>query len=292
MTDARRKIVRRLGYVALAALVVWLASSFAMLHALRSRARPARTESPPKEWAARCESLRLRSADGVDLGAWFVESEAPRAPVAILLHGQGGSRSSRVGFARVFQRLGCSTLLVTLRGHGDSSGDDLEFGWSERADVLAAVDWAEQRAPGSKLLLSGFSLGGAASVFAARELGDRIAGYELECLYTDLDTAASRRCSMQLPPVLDFAAHLGLRTAASVAWPEWTDISPLAHIVDIPRKTPILIFAGGADAHATVAEARRLHERVAEHARLVVIEGADHNGLLAIDPRGVRERRA
>jgi len=279
-----RRAARWIAVGACLAIACWLASSFWMLHKLRARERPMQPEHAPADWAERCEELRLNTSDGVELGAWFVEAPTPGAPIAIVLHGKDGSRSSRVACARVLQKLGCSTLLVTLRGHGDSTGDEISFGWSERRDVVAAVEWAERRQPASRIVISGFSLGGAAAVFAARELGDRVVGYELECLYADLDTAARNRCAMQLPPVFDVAAHLGLRVSASLMWPEWSEISPRDRIADIASNTPILIFVGAADAHATVAEAEQLRDRVADHAELVVIEGADHNGLIAAAP--------
>jgi pimeloyl-ACP methyl ester carboxylesterase len=51
---------------------------------------------------------------------------------------------------------------------------------------------------------------------------------------------------------------------------------------------PVLILAGGADRKAEPAEARALAERLAGHARLVVIEGGEHGRLEEADPAAYR----
>lgn len=281
-----RKWTKWVGLGAGLALALWAVSSFAALHFLRSRASPPRAEPVPAAWSGRCEELRLATSDGEELGAWFVDAPRRPAPTAVVLHGKGGSRTSRVAAAEVFQRLGCATLLVTHRAHGDSSGASEDFGWSARLDVLAAVDWVERRRPGQPIVLCGASLGGAASVFAARELGQRVRGYWLECVYDTLETAAWRRCQLHLPPLLDRAAFAGLRTAAHLRWPAWSTIAPVEHIGAVPGECALWLLAGGADRHAPLDDVRALAARTSGRARLVVLDGAEHDRLLSGDRAG------
>ncbi len=272
-------------------LAGWAASSFVALELLRRRAKPAFAEPRPAAWAGKCEELRLSTRDGESLGAWFVDAAESAAPTVVLLHGKGGARGSRVGAANVFLSAGCATLLVTHRAHGDSSGEREDFGWSAREDVLTAVDWAAQRRPGAPIVVCGTSLGGAAAVFAGAELGPRVAGYILECVYVDLQSAAKRRCELHLPPVLSTLAFAGLRAAAAVSWPQWSEIAPLRRIREL--RAPVLILAGGADRHSPPEEARALQAQIPDRSRLVLIENAHHDRLLAADAaayeRAVRE---
>ena len=179
-------------------------------------------------------------------------------------------------------------MLVTLRAHGDSSGQRDDFGWSARSDVVAAVEWLEHRRPGAKILVSAASLGAAAGVFAGGELGERVSGYELECLYSDLDTAARNRCEAALPAPLGWIAFEGLRVASNVMLPDHARIAPLQVIEELPRSAPILLLAGGADRGATLEEAQALFERVREHAELKVIANAAHDRLQGADPVAYR----
>lgn len=275
---------RRVGIGAALVVVLWLASSFAVLQMLRRRSSPPRSEPAPATWAGRCEELRLETTDGERLGAWFVDAPRSSGPSVVVLHGKGGSRTARIGVAEVFQRLGCATLLVTHRAHGDSTGASEDFGWSARLDVLAAVEWIERRRPGRPILICGASLGGAAAVFAALELGPRVRGYWLECVYDSLEMAAWRRCEMHLPPLLDRVAFAGLLTVASVCWPQWRSIAPRAHISEIPAECFVWLLAGGADRHAPLDGVRELAARSSGRARLIVIDGAEHDRLLLGDP--------
>lgn len=284
MSETQRKWTKRIGVALLLAFVGWLASSFAVLHRLRSREKPRFTEHPPAKWNGRCETLSLRSGDGEELGAWFVDAARDSAPSILLLHGRGGSRSSRVGAAEVFLDAGCSVLLVTLRAHGDSSGEREDFGWSARRDVIAAVDWLEARRPGSRVVVCGASLGGAAAIFAGAELGERVDAYVFECVYADLDSAARRRFEMQLPSPLDAIAHVGLRTAAHFAWPEWRRIAPREHIASLHHDARVLILAGADDRHAPLEDARTLLAPISDRAQLIVIENAEHDRLLHANP--------
>ncbi len=275
--------IRRTSALLALALILFVVCGWFAIGRLRTRGRPAHEEAPPQLWAGRVESLRLGARDGEELGAWFVEASDESAPTAILLHGKGGGRSSRVAAAELFRERGCALLLVTLRAHGDSSGASEDFGWSARHDVIAAVDWARAHRPRAPVVLVGASLGAAASVFAAAELGARVEAYWLECLYTDLDSASLRRCEQHLPVGLGRIAHLALRTGATLRWPQWREISPLAHMNELAAPSGVWLLAGGGDELATLDDARALLDASPKSTRLIIIDGAPHDRLVSYD---------
>ena len=65
--------------------------------------------------------------------------------------------------------------------------------------MWAAVEFLEKRRPGRPLIVSGNSMGSAAAVFAAKELGHRVQGYILESPYQDLKVAVWNRLDNSLP---------------------------------------------------------------------------------------------
>jgi fermentation-respiration switch protein FrsA (DUF1100 family) len=229
---------------------------------------------PPLEWA-QFQSFRLPTPDGEELGAWYHEGQ-PDAPVVLLLHGYSASRSACLPQAEVVARAGYGVLLLTLRAHGDSTGSFNDIGYSARRDVIAAVGWLERRQAGRPIVVWGRSLGSAAAIFAAGDLGTRVAGYLLECPYRDLGTATWNRVRRVLPIGLDALAWSGLRLMAPLVVGDVSRIAPVEAVAGVPESVPILILAGGADRRATPAEAEAIFDRVQSHARLVVFEGADH----------------
>lgn len=280
---ARRRFWRLTALVALILFLVWLASAFVVTWKLTHRTAPRHPEHTPViEWGALRE-LRVATADGEDLGAWWIEAREPRA-AALLLHGNDGARGDSLSAARVFVREGVSCLLLTLRAHGDSSGERNDLGWSSRADVTAGVAEIERAHPGLPVLVQGVSLGSAAAIFAGGALGTRVRGYLLEMPYRDLDTAVRNRTRMFLPPVLDWIAALGIQITGRLIVPHAGEIAPVEHIGAIPESIPVLILNGGRDPRARPFEAQALVAAAGAHARLVTFADAAHEVLATTHP--------
>ena len=82
-------------------------------------------------------SVTVRTADKVDLAGWYLPSRNGAA--VVLLHGAGSTRSEVLDEASVLARNGFGVLMIDARGHGESSGRAMDFGWHGDADVAAAV---------------------------------------------------------------------------------------------------------------------------------------------------------
>ena len=175
-------------------------------------------------------------------------------------------------------------MLISVRAHGDSTGNVDDVGFGARLDVAAAVEWLDSRHPGLPVVIHGRSLGAAAAVFAAAKLPSRVAGYILECPYRDLATQVRHRCALFLPPILDSVAATGLILAAHVLVPEAAATSPLEAIASMPAAARVLFLAGGADQRAHLVESQDLLARCPARARLEVFEGADHLELQVKEP--------
>jgi len=121
--------------------------------------------SPAEEGLA-FEEVRLRTADGIGLGAWWVPAEAPRGALAFC-HGNGGNIADRLDKVAYFHGLGLSVLIFDYRGYGTSGGTPCEEGTYR--DLDAALNHLEGRRglPSDRILLYGESLGGAVAVEAA-----------------------------------------------------------------------------------------------------------------------------
>jgi pimeloyl-ACP methyl ester carboxylesterase len=268
-------------------VAAWLLASFAAVYHLTRRQRPPYPEPVPDIAWGRIAPVRLATADGQELGAWFIDGRADR-PLVVLLHGNGGSRSAGLAEAELAATAGSPVLTVSQRAHGDSTGAVNDFGFSGRFDAVAAVDWLHERYPGRPVVVWGRSLGSAAALFAAADLGDRVSGYILECPYRDLRTATRNRTRTYLPPGLEFVAYTGFSTVAPLVLPHADAISPLDAARGVPPSARVLVLAGSADRRATLAEAADIAGAIGPRAELVVIEGGDHLQLAAADPERYR----
>ena len=197
---ARRRLVRRL-VVTWADLVRALAGRLIGrgVQADASPGNEAEEVTPSPAWG-RLEGHRLKTRDGEEVGAWFVDGR-PDAASVLVLHGHKGQRRNSLGRAEILAAKGYAVLMLSLRAHGDSTGDYDDVGFGARNDVIAGVDFLESRRPGRPVIVNGNSLGAAAAVFAARDLGHRVRGYILESPYQDLRVAVWNRVEQALPPV-------------------------------------------------------------------------------------------
>lgn len=278
----KRSRRRRIALVVSLALVAgWLASTFAVTYLLTHRAKRPFAELPH---SMQIDSVRLKSSDGTELGAWVTAPQNGR-PVVVLLHGLHANRSAHRNQMRAFAQMGYGAVAITLRAHGDSGGEKIAFGLAEAGDVKAAVAFVEQEFPGHRIILFGESLGAAAAIFAASDLHGRIAGYILDTPYIDLKSALFNRLSMYLPPVFSHAAYSGMRLWAPVFLDRpMNDYAPINRIGDISPETPVLFIAGEIDTHATLEQSTKLAKRCA-HARFEVIAGAAHGQTYSRNPQ-------
>ncbi len=120
------------------------------------------------------EDLRIGTADGETLAAWWVPATTDRVNGAVLLfHGNAGSIADRVMYLPHFTAMGYGVLLVDYRGYGRSSGSPDEAG--THADARAAWRWltVERGFATGDIVLVGESLGGAVAAALAAQVQPR-----------------------------------------------------------------------------------------------------------------------
>lgn len=89
--------------------------------------------------------VQLPTVDGVELSGWYTPSTNGAA--VILRHGSGSasSKASTAEHAAVLARHGYGVLAMDARGHGQSGGQAMDWGWYGDTDVAAGVAWLAQR---------------------------------------------------------------------------------------------------------------------------------------------------
>ena len=275
---------RRLLAFLLLGVILWLASSAFVTWTFTRRSGPPYPEPSPEVAGLDVESHRLTTCDGEEVGAWLVRGE-PQKGCVLLLHGYRGSRRQILPVMQGLARNRFTVLAITLRAHGDSTGEVNDLGWSARHDVAAAVEFLQHECPRRPVYIVGRSMGAAAAIFAAKNLDGQVSGYFLEEPYKDLESAAWNRLQHYLPPILDWVAYGGLRLWSPVFLPvDPHRISPHERVRDIPENVPVVFAAGSADRHAHLDEVRAMYQRIESHARLVVFDGAKHENLDQANP--------
>jgi uncharacterized protein len=104
-------------------------------------------------------AVTFPSRTGDSIAGYF--ASGPRRATVILAHGSGGERSDLAAEARALALAGFGVLVFDWPGHGESQGS-VEWGKSERAALIGAIDWlcARDDVDSSRLGALGFSMGG------------------------------------------------------------------------------------------------------------------------------------
>jgi uncharacterized protein len=131
------------------------------------------------------KDVTLHTADGLDLGAWFVPpaADADGRHAVLLAPGNGGSRLGRAGLAERLSERGFAVLLIDYRGYGGNPGSPSEQGIVLDADA-AVVALTELGYPPSRTIYLGESLG--TGVVAALARRTPPAAMVLRSPFTDL----------------------------------------------------------------------------------------------------------
>jgi pimeloyl-ACP methyl ester carboxylesterase len=124
----------------------------------------------PAEYGLEFESIELKTSDNLILqGVWIPADETDKA--IIILHGHGGSYDFDLYRAPTLHEAGFNVLLFDFRVHGRSEGKRMTFGYEERRDVQAAIEFLHRRGV-QHIGLLGFSYGGMAAMLATPVCAD------------------------------------------------------------------------------------------------------------------------
>ncbi|WP_230862504.1 alpha/beta hydrolase [Amycolatopsis camponoti] len=211
------------------------------------------------------EDVRLRTADGLELGAWFVgpAGSAPKATV-LVANGNGGNRAGRAPLAAKLAQAGLAVLMFDYRGYGGNAGDPDEDGLA--LDVRAAYRYLveDRRVPPERLLFHGESLG--CAVVAELALDHPPAGLLLRSPFTDLAAVGA-----------GIYPFLPVRLLLRDRFPVRDEVARL--------RVPTVVVLGGRDSIVPPAQSREV--AAAASARLVEVPGADHNDPVLLEGRAL-----
>ncbi len=250
---------------------------------------PARWEAWPKE------EVRIASPFGYELFGVLVPQDAARGTV-ILAHGVTYTLYGSIKYGQMFRDMGFNLLLYDHRNHGRSGGRDTSFGFYEKYDLQAWVDWVVARpdlatgGAGHVIGTHGESMG-AATVLQHAGIDPRVAFVIADCPFANAaDEFAYRlREEYHLPrfPLVPLAS---LITRWRAGW-FYRDAAPLVAVPHIAA--PVLLIHGAADTYIPPEDSQQLFAAKREGLkRLWLAPDARHAQSQPQDPQAYAEQVA
>ncbi len=167
--DARRsqrpiaRIGSSLATIVVVAVVVWLVAPGVAATSVPSTA----ITTTPADVGLDAESVTLTTTDGVDLAAWYLPGN--NSAGVVVMHGAGSTRSDVLDQAAVLAEHGYAVVSIDARGHGDSGGTAMDFGWYGDLDIAAGTAFLASRPDidATRIGIVGFSMGGEEAIGAS-----------------------------------------------------------------------------------------------------------------------------
>lgn len=223
------------------------------------------------------EEVRITSFDGTMLHGWWFEAGAG-APTVIALHGVTKNRTDMIRFAIALGACGINVLLFDGRGHGLSDSTFVTYGFNERRDVDAAIDYLVGRGVDeARIGLAGISMGAAIALQVAAA-SRRVRAVWTDSSFTSLSKITmdrlrfwTRMPESSLVPVQWAALQLAERRGRFKA----RDVDPCALAAKV--SCPVYVVHGEADIFTNVEHSRRIFEALAgPEKHLWIIPGVGH----------------
>lgn len=146
-------------------------------------------DATPRDVGLTYEDLKLTTADGVRISAWYVPIADTRtardpslpaqandgasltaAPTILFFHGNAGNNGDRLAELKVLHHLGFNVLIVDYRGYGASEGHPGEQGTYLDAQAAWRYLTETRGLPKGRIVIMGESLGGAVAIDLASRI--------------------------------------------------------------------------------------------------------------------------
>ncbi len=135
------------------------------------------TESPA-DVGVEFEDVTISPADApLNLQGWWMPAADPIATL-VFIHGGSSNRHTSffkaLDFYRAMIDRNVNVFAIDLRNHGasDEFEGGIRFGWTEKADATAAIEWADAKTPDLPVIAMGISMGGATLIYAMADGAD------------------------------------------------------------------------------------------------------------------------
>ncbi|WP_211748361.1 alpha/beta hydrolase [Paenibacillus sp. Marseille-Q4541] len=229
------------------------------------------------------EAVWIRSQDGLKLHGVTIEPHPSSHRWVIIVHGYTASHSISTQYIQMFSELGFNLLLIDQRRHGKSEGNYTTFGFKEKYDVEAWIEFINKRAGQDCIIgLHGQSLGGG-TVLEYLSIAKPCVKFVIaDCPYSDLTELMKyqiRRVKLQ---AISWFYPLVKRRVLKRAGFRIEQVSPLRAVEE--SELPVMFIHGTEDRFVPTHMSEDLFSRKIGFKRLLLVEGAVHANAYMANP--------
>lgn len=231
----------------------------------------------------------ITSEDGLKLHAIYLPASEPTTKNVIMAHGYMGNAETMANYAKMYHDWGYNVLVPDARGHGESEGDYIGFGWPERKDYVQWIDKViAKNGTDAQITLFGISMGGATVMMTSGEsLPANVKAIVEDCGYSTVDEELSYQLNelFHLPafPLVPVTSLI-TKIRAGYFFGEASSVAQLAK-----NKVPILFIHGEEDTFVPYRMLDEVYQATTAPKEKYVVKGAEHAEAYNEDPEAYRQ---
>ncbi|MFD2042874.1 alpha/beta hydrolase [Ornithinibacillus salinisoli] len=221
------------------------------------------------------EVLEITSFDELVLKAGFIKNEANTGNAVILAHGYRGNRDHMDELVKFYYDQGFDILMPDARGHGESEGDYIGYGWHDRLDYQDWINLLIENYETQRIVLHGNSMGASLVLMVSgEELPQEVKGIIADSGYTTVKEELSHQLKhlYHLPtfPLLDITSVI-TKIRAGYTFGEASAVDQVKN-----NTRPLLIIHGDSDELVPTKMAHELYDAAGGDKELWIVPDAGH----------------
>lgn len=228
------------------------------------------------------EDVFIPSRFGYTISGSLIRNEKSDGRTVIFCHGITVSRICMIKYAAMYYKRGWNLFLYDHRRHGKSGGKTTTYGYFEKHDLKAVVDYVRRQVGNSALIgIHGESMG-AATLLQYAGMEDKADFYIADCPYSSLWELLRYllKRDYHLPPfplmqTADFFIRLQGKFSVK-------SVNPYDDVKNI--KKPVLFIHGESDDYVPTSMSIEMHKAKKGLSGLYIAPGAGHAKSIRTDP--------
>lgn len=235
----------------------------------------------PRDAGLNAEEITILSADGIPLSCWLISAGKNARGTVLILHGVSESKIVGLPLAQALHNRGYNVFLYDSRRHGDSGGLYCTYGFYEKYDASAMINYLSGREDLhlGKIGMFGNSMGAAVAIQVAA-IDPRVRAVVAESGFATLRSVFDDYQKRMIKLPFHYLRNIVIRRSEKLAGFKASAVSPLESIRSIA--IPLLIAHGTADDRINSRYSERLFENANQPKELWLIPNARHDNMAEV----------
>lgn len=236
------------------------------------------------EWISeKSEKVEIKNAEDKALSALEIKNEHVSHSYIVICHQYGGSPYSMEEYVKHFYDLGFNMILPYMRGHGESSYNEISFGWQDSFDIAKWIEYITAKDEDAKIALFGVSLGAnAVTLTVSKEISSNIRLVIADSCYTSVDELMKEYIKNETSFSTGITVNLMSGFTKNKIGETFKNADTIVKVRDI--ELPIMFINGENDTVVPPLVSKKLYENCeADGVEEVIIENGTHGRNLEAD---------